>query len=139
MSKISEIVKEMNGSTLNIIVWFLKIVFRLLSYLRWRTGLRDELLFFIFIDSKKAGLIGGRTAGLLGKLGVYFTEIVLSSDFKGKGFASVAQRAFIDSLPDGIELIWGTIDSKNVSSTKTALRVGREAVRSEFFVPVSML
>ncbi len=98
--------------------------------------LKDKLLFFIYIDNKKAGLIGGRRENLLGKAGVYFTEIVISSEFKGKGYAAAAQRAFIDSLPEGMDLVWGTIDSRNISSTKTALRVGREVVRSEFFVPV---
>lgn len=101
--------------------------------------LNDRLLFFIYIDGQKAGLIGGRKEELLGQSGVYFTEIVLSSEFKSRGFAAAAQRAFTESLPESTDLVWGTIDAKNVSSTKTALRVGRIAIRSEFFVPVAML
>lgn len=99
--------------------------------------LKDRLLFFIYIEGKKAGLIGGRKQDLLGKSGLYFTEIVLSTEFKGKGFAPAAQRMFIDHLSSDIEVIWGTIDCQNVSSTKTALRVGRSAIRSEFFLPLN--
>ena len=101
--------------------------------------LKDGLLFFINIDGKRAGLIGGRKEKLLGKLGVYFVEILLSSDFKGQGLAPAVQRRFIDQLSGGIELIWGTIDSKNIPSTKTAIRVGRVSMRSEYFLPLSLL
>ncbi|MGE0632442.1 MAG: hypothetical protein AB7O96_08550 [Pseudobdellovibrionaceae bacterium] len=98
--------------------------------------LKDRLLFLTCIENEKAGLIAAKRKDLLGKSGVYMTEVLLSKDFKGKGYAPAIQRKFIDELPKDIELVWGTIDTRNVSSTKSAFRVGRRSIRSEFFVPI---
>lgn len=98
----------------------------------------DGLLYYIEVNGLKAGLIAGMKKPLLGMSAIYFTEILLSKEFKGQNLAPVAQRKFIEQLPEDIELVWGTIDSKNISSTKTAFRVGRKAIRNEFFLPVSL-
>ncbi|MBK8202520.1 MAG: GNAT family N-acetyltransferase [Bdellovibrionales bacterium] len=99
--------------------------------------LKDGLIYFVHIENEKVGLIAAKRKSLLGKSGIYMTEILLSKDFKGKGYAPAIQRKFIDEATDGIELVWGTIDARNVASTRTAFRVGRNSIRTEFFIPIS--
>ena len=96
----------------------------------------EGLLFQAVVDGKIAGLIGARSEALLGVPAVYMTELLLTTDFKKQNLAVALQRKFIDTLGLEFQLIWGTIDAKNLASKKTALRVGRVAVRSEYFIPL---
>lgn len=96
----------------------------------------DGLLFQAIVDGKIAGMIGARSEGLLGVPAVYMTELLLTTEFKKQKLAAALQRKFIDSLGPEFKLIWGTIDAKNLASRKTALRVGRVSVRSEYFIPL---
>lgn len=97
----------------------------------------DQLLFKVFVDDLHAGLIGGQNESLLGMSSVYMTELLLISKFKGQGLAVALQRKFIDEVPKSVDLVWGTIDAKNLPSLKTALRVGRLPIRSEYFIKLS--
>lgn len=92
------------------------------------------LLFYVHIDGFKAGLIAGNAQSLMGLPGVYFTEIMLTAGYKGQGLAPAVQRKFIDGLSDEYVVVWGTIDAKNVASSKTAMKVGRRSIREEFFI-----
>lgn len=94
----------------------------------------DQLLCQVFVDGTLAGLIGAQNEPLLGIPSVYMTELLLTSKFKGQGLAAAIQRKFLDELPSQFKLVWGTIDSKNLPSLKTALRVGRNPIRSEYFI-----
>lgn len=94
----------------------------------------DQLLYKVFVDGVLAGLIGAQNELLLGVPSVYMTELLLLSRFKGQGLAVALQRKFIDLLPREFDLVWGTIDAKNLPSLKTALRVGRTSIRSEYFI-----
>lgn len=94
------------------------------------------LLFFVRVDGYQAGLIAGHPWPLLGQAGLYFSELMLKADFRGKGLAPAIQRKFIDNLSEGYEVVWGTIDAQNITSTKTALRVGRHSIREEFFIKI---
>ena len=96
------------------------------------------LLFLAYVNGIRAGLIAAIPQSLLGHRGVYFIELMMTADHKGKGLAQVLQRKFIDELPEQFDVVWGTIDAKNVTSTKTALKVGRRSIREEFFVPVPL-
>ena len=96
----------------------------------------DKLLFRVLVDGNHAGLIGGRNEPLLGSPAVYMTELLLTHPFKGQGFAAALQRKFLDSMAPKFELVWGTIDAKNKPSTRTALKIGRAAIRAEFFLPI---
>jgi hypothetical protein len=97
----------------------------------------EGLLFQVLIDGKLAGLIGARSEALLGVPAVYMTELLLTADFKKQNLAAALQRKFIDTVGPEFQLIWGTIDAKNLASKKTALRVGRMAVRAEYFIPLN--
>jgi hypothetical protein len=96
--------------------------------------LSDQLLYKVFVDDVLAGLIGAQNEPLLEKPSVYMAELLLISKFKGQGLAVALQRKFIDELPKNFDLVWGTIDAKNLPSLKTALRVGRFLIRSEYFI-----
>ncbi|MNK95622.1 hypothetical protein D3C87_1158660 [compost metagenome] len=97
----------------------------------------EGLLFQVMIDGKVAGIIGARSEALLGVPAVYMTELLLTTDFKKQNLAVALQRKFVDTLGPEFQLIWGTIDAKNLASKKTALRVGRVSVRAEYFIPLS--
>lgn len=96
----------------------------------------DKLLYQVLVDGNHAGLIGGRNEPLLGSPAVYMTELLLMRPFKGQGLAAALQRKFLDSLESKFELVWGTIDAKNKPSTRTALKIGRTPIRTEFFLPL---
>lgn len=97
----------------------------------------QKLLFWIDINGERAGIIGGCKSTLLGINAIYMDEILLTDSFRGKGFASQVQKIYLASMSGRFDLVWGTIDAKNISSTKTALRVGRKIVRSEIFIPLT--
>jgi len=97
---------------------------------------RQSCLFLVYVNGVKAGLIAGIPQPLLGLHGIYFIEIMMTRQFKGQGLASVVQRKYIDSLPGNYEIVWGTIDTMNLASTKTALKVGRKSIREEYFISV---
>lgn len=99
-------------------------------------SLEQELLFSIDIDHKRVGLIAAEYEGLLGLSGIYINEIVLDKDFKGYGYAKIAQRLFLEEMRGRANVVWGTIDTRNIASTKTALRVGRKPCRNEYFLPI---
>lgn len=99
--------------------------------------LADQLLYHVYVDGGLAGLIGGYSENYLGKPAIYMAEFLLTSKFKGQGLAAVVQRKFINELPNDFELIWGTIDTKNQPSLKTALKVGRLPIRSEYFIRIT--
>jgi len=96
----------------------------------------EGLLYQVSMDGENAGLIGGRSEPLLGTPAVYMTELLLTRSFKGQGLAPALQRKFLDSVAQRFTLVWGTIDAKNLPSTKTALKVGRHSIRTEFFLPL---
>jgi hypothetical protein len=99
-------------------------------------SLEHGLLFEILYDKRRIGLIAGEKSSFLGHPGIYFQEIFISKDWKGQGLAKAVQRKFIveNTLDD--DIIWGTIDSSNVPSYKTALANGRKPIRFECFVKV---
>jgi hypothetical protein len=96
----------------------------------------DGLLYKVLVDEDRAGLIAGRREALLGLSGIYMAELLLLPPYKGKGLAPALQRKFLGQLDSGIELVWGTIDARNTPSTRTALKMGRKAIRTEFFLPL---
>jgi hypothetical protein len=62
-------------------------------------------------------------------------DIVLAREYCGKGLAPVMQRAVLDCLDTArAPLVVGTIDSRNLPSLRTALRVGRQVVGTWTFI-----
>lgn len=98
-----------------------------------RRSVDDELLFEIRVDGERAGLIAGVERELLGRSGAYFVELLLTSGYRGRGLAPLAQRRFIEHVEGRVDFVWGTIDAGNHPSRRTARRVGRRMVREECF------
>ncbi len=99
-----------------------------------RDCVRDGWIFQVRVDGQVAGLVAARKEGFLGGPGAYMTELLLTEPFKGCRLASAVQRKFVNELEDGVEFIWGTIDARNQPSMKTALSLGRQVIRSEYFL-----
>jgi hypothetical protein len=99
-------------------------------------SLGQGLLKFVLLNGERIGLIAGGRSDFLGSTGIYFHEIFIASKWKGKGLAKVVQRKFITSFCSDLEFVWGTIDSKNLPSYKTAFSNGRRPIRFECFVEV---
>lgn len=98
-----------------------------------RDSVEQGLMYEVYFDDEKIGLIAGESSPLLGHSGVYFHEIFISKKWKGKGLAKAIQRKFIEMGTKDDDFIWGTVDSHNLPSYKTALSNGRRPIRYECF------
>lgn len=96
---------------------------------------RDGGYFRVHIDGEPGGWIAARLSGEGPLFGWTMADELLEAEHRGKGLAAAMQRMFLAALPDGEELIWGTIDSRNAPSLGTARRVGREIVCGYLFLP----
>ena len=92
------------------------------------------LLQLAFYNEKPLGLIAAERSDFLGTQAIYFNEILIYPEFKGRGLAKAMQRKFISELPDDFKLVWGTIDAQNFPSLKTAMSNGRKVIRYECFL-----
>jgi L-amino acid N-acyltransferase YncA len=99
-----------------------------------RDSLEQGLLKFVTINGERIGLIAAEKSELLGHDGIYFHEIYIERKWKGKGLAKAIQRKFVEKVTQGHEFIWGTIDSSNLPSYKTAFSNGRRPIRFECFI-----
>lgn len=99
-------------------------------------SVEQGLMFEVYIDNEKIGLIAGESSPFLGHTGVYFQEIFISKSWKGKGLAKSIQRKFVEMATKDNDFTWGTVDDHNIPSYKTALSNGREAIRFECFVKI---
>jgi RimJ/RimL family protein N-acetyltransferase len=95
-----------------------------------------NLLYRAKMGEETVGLIGGSAQSLLGMSGLYMCELLIAETFKGKSLAAAMQRRFIEEAGRNFEVVWGTIDSRNIPSTRTALKIGRHIVRNEYFIPL---
>jgi hypothetical protein len=100
----------------------------------------EGLIFKAFFGGEEVGLIAARREDFLGHPGIYYLEILLTPLFKGRHLASALQRAFVEiiSKKEVNPIFWGTIDSSNTPSLRTALRVGRKIVSTECFYSLNI-
>lgn len=102
------------------------------------TNCASEGAFFrVCIDGEPGGWIAAcrNSVGMLS--GWVMQNELLQAAHHGHGLAAAMQRAFIEALPgDENELVWGTIDARNLASLGTARRVGREVVGGFLFLPL---
>ena len=97
------------------------------------------LLYEVYIEGEKIGLISGEGTSLLGHQGIYFHEIFIDEKWRGKGLAKVIQRKFLTLNAQDDDFIWGTIDDSNLPSYKTALSNGRRPIRYECFIKTKVV
>ncbi len=100
------------------------------------TSMKEGLLYNVYCNEKQIGLIAGERADFMGKKALYFNDIVVSSDFKGEGFAKAMQKKFIEMNQEEFELVFGTIDFSNKPSLNTAKANARKAIRFENFIEI---
>ncbi|MDP7320550.1 MAG: hypothetical protein QF441_08075 [Bacteriovoracaceae bacterium] len=99
-----------------------------------RDSVGQGLMYEVYYDGEKMGIIAGESSSLLGHSAVYFHEIFISKKWKGKGLAKAMQRKFVEMSTKDDDFIWGTVDSHNLPSYKTALSNGRKPIRYECFI-----
>lgn len=87
------------------------------------------LLFQMMSDELIAGLIAGENETFLGEKSVYLDEILIAGDFRGKGLGVRMLGSFVKRLD--AKYLTCHIDSINLPSTKTALRVGETIFSQE--------
>ncbi len=100
-------------------------------------SLKDGLLYYILYQGKKIGIISAIDDEYIGKNSMYITEIIIEKEFKGKKFATAAQRKFIEENKKDFTYVWGKISEQNIPSLKNALRVGRMIISSEVLLPIN--
>jgi len=98
--------------------------------------IKDGLVKSVYIAGERIGLISGERSPYFGQEGIYFHEIFIDQKFKGKGYAKVIQKMFVNQFAKPTDIIWGTIDYNNHASFKTAKSNGRFPTHFECFVSV---
>lgn len=96
----------------------------------------EGLLLAAYVDGVQAGVIAGCRVPILGTPSLLISEILVSSCLRGQGLGCDLQRKLIESLAGSVQMVWGTIDARNKPATRAALRMGRKAIRTEFFLPL---
>lgn len=99
-----------------------------------RDSLEQGLMYKVYLDGEQIGLIAAEKSKFLGHYGLYFHEIFITKKWKGKGLAKAIQRKFIEMNTENDDFIWGTVDSHNLPSYKTAQSNNRKAIRFECFI-----
>ncbi len=96
-------------------------------------SLEQSLLKYVEFNGNRVGLIAAEKSNFLGHTASYFNEIFISKKWKGKGLAKAIQRRFVEEFSEE-DYVWGTIDSNNLPSYKTAYSNGRRPIRYECFI-----
>ena len=97
----------------------------------------DNLLFLFEDDRKRIGLIAGEKNRIFNEEAVYIDEILISEECRGKGYASSLMRKFIECIPTDMKYVWSHIDSRNLSSSRTAVKIGQRPISEEYFIKLS--
>lgn len=92
-------------------------------------------LFNILIEGKWAGIIGLSEEYEKFLYGYRMVDQIISKPYRGKGFAVAVQRRLIEVIESKKnEVLFGQISPSNISSARTALRVGREDIGGWYFI-----
>lgn len=100
-------------------------------------SLEQGLLFYANKGEQRVGLIAGVKSEFLGHPGIYFNEIFVAKEFRGKGLAKSIQGKFLSDNAAAGEIIWGTIDYHNKPSYQTAISNKRRPIRYECFLNIN--
>lgn len=94
----------------------------------------DQALLIASDANGFSGVIAGVKSPLYGLPAIYMIESYLSKRWIGKKIAPIAHAFFLNEMAARFDYVWGTIYDKNFSSLKTAMRIGRRVVETEYFV-----
>ncbi|MEZ5022815.1 MAG: GNAT family N-acetyltransferase [Chitinophagales bacterium] len=91
-----------------------------------QTLVDKQLVIGVYYDNDWAGFIAVDQINYKYFKGYCVMEEILLKEYKGKGLGKALQRKMIEHLSSkDDELLYGTIDNKNIPSIKTALANGR--------------
>lgn len=96
--------------------------------------LEQGMLYQLKEGSEIVGLIAGEKVKFLGNTTVYIDELLISEDFRGKGYATKLLGSFVNLLD--VKYLTCYIDHENTASRKTALRAGEVVFSQECSVVV---
>jgi hypothetical protein len=91
------------------------------------------LLLKVLDRGALAGVFAGLPEPIYGLNAIYMIESFLLNSYVGKGFALPIHQYYLSHLAGRFGYVWGTIYNKNTTSMKTALRLGRKVIESEYF------
>mgnify|MGYP001370495502 CR=1 FL=1 len=93
--------------------------------------LSQGLLLQVKHNNRILGLVAGEKEVFLGEDSVYIDEILISSDFRRKGYGPKLLGSFVKNI--ATKYITCHIDKDNIGSTKTALKIGERIFSQELF------
>jgi hypothetical protein len=97
------------------------------------------LLFEIMVDDRWAGIFAAKRRAEHGLTGYCVTELLLTTMFRHRGLGPAVAWTAARALPRdaGHPLLYGTIGSTNVSSRRTASKIGRVEVSGDYFAEIA--
>ncbi|MEM7736213.1 MAG: hypothetical protein AAF267_10515 [Deinococcota bacterium] len=99
--------------------------------------LEEGTLFEVYINEAWAGLTAVTRHEEQGLRGFVVVEILLSSSVAGQGFGVALQHQLVQQLQaNEDDVLFGTIDARNIASIKTAQRSGRQDIGGFLWLPV---
>ncbi len=101
-------------------------------------SIQEGLIALGKLKGETLGIISGEHIDILGMKGLYLNEILIDPKFKRLGWAKYLEQKFIQLFGKEYDVVWGTIDAKNLPSLKTAKSLGRQVVCTQFFVPLNL-
>lgn len=101
---------------------------------RMDASLDKGLLYCLFQNEERIGLIAGDSELFLEKPTIYLNEIMIARNHRGKGNANKLLASFVNTLDADYFIC--DIDSENTRSTNTALQSGQTVFSQEIFVKI---
>ncbi len=99
--------------------------------------LEEGTLFEVYIDGAWAGIVAVSRHEEEGLRGFLMIEILLTPDVSGQGFGVALQHQLVNQLAaNEDDVLFGTIDARNIAAIKTAQRSGRHDIGGFLWLPV---
>jgi hypothetical protein len=94
----------------------------------------DQALLVVSDEDGFCGVVAGIKSPVYGLSAIYLIESYLSKRCTGKKLEPTVHGIFLNEMSKRFNYVWGTIYDQNTSSMKTALRIGRHIIETEYFV-----
>lgn len=99
--------------------------------------LEEGTLFQVMHEGQWIGLVAATRSTEAGLSGYVVTEMLLRPEFQGRGLGEAAQRHLIEKLPaQKDDVLFGTIDSRNTSAIRAALKNHRKDIGGYLWVQI---
>ncbi|GEM47374.1 GNAT family N-acetyltransferase [Deinococcus cellulosilyticus] len=99
--------------------------------------LEEGTLYQVMHEDQWIGVVAATRSAEEGLSGFVVTEMLLRPEFQGRGLGAAAQRHLIENLPAlEDDVLFGTIDSRNTSAIRAALKNHRKDIGGYLWVKV---